>query len=108
MSSIDEYESLKHSGTWMNCLAYIRSLPNPAQIETHLKTSASHDDLRMLVFLSSSMKNQVNLLEIFNADALPIRERIKAGQAWLRLESDEQMVHTFVVNTMKDENMPRR
>ncbi|CAF1154529.1 unnamed protein product [Rotaria sordida] len=89
MSSIEEYELLKKRGTWTDRLIYIRSLPDRTQIETHLKQSA-------------------NLLDIFNADNLPVRQRGKAAEAWLRLEVDEKQVHQFVINAINNKNIPRR
>ena len=108
MSLFEEYESLKRRGTWMARLNYIRSLPDQTAIEAYLKQSVSDGDLQMFLFLSLSNKNQSNLLEIFNANHLPVRQRTKAGEAWLRLAIDEEQVHHFVTTTTIDPNIPRR
>ena len=108
MTLVEKYESLKRSGAWMDRLNYIRSLPDRTAIETYLKQSGSDDDRQMLLSLFLSSKNQVQLLERFQTDHLPVRQRIKAADAWLRLEIKEQQVHQFVVTTITDPNLPRR
>lgn len=108
MTLIEEYESLKRSGAWLDRLNYIRSLPDRTAIETYLEQSGSDDDRQMLLSLFMSNKNQVQLLGRFQTDHLPVRQRIKAAEAWLRLEINEQQVHQFVVTTSTDQNLPRR
>ena len=36
---------------------------------------------------------------------LPVRQRTKAGEAWLRLAIDEEQVHPFVTTTTIDPNI---
>jgi len=109
MSLIEKYELLKKQGSWTDRLNYILSLSDKSEIEIYLKKSSfiSYDDLQMLIFLSKSTKNQINLIEIFKTDCLPVRQRADAAKAWLQLQKDEKQVHQFVVETITDSNIPR-
>ncbi|CAF4155444.1 unnamed protein product [Adineta steineri] len=88
MSSIAKYELLKQDGTFQDRLKYVLSLGDNSEIEKYLKESllSSYDDLQMFVFLSTSTKNQKNLLEIIQIDSLPIKQRTIAAQNWIQLE----------------------
>lgn len=109
MSSIEKYELLKKEGSWIDRLKYIRSLSDKTEIEVYLKKSSitSYEDLQMLGFLSKSMKNLINLMEIVKMEALPVCQRAEAAKAWLQLQQDPKQIHQFVVETITDSNIPR-
>jgi len=109
MSSINKYESLKIDGTWIDCLKYILSLPDKTEIEKHLKESlkTSYDDLQMFIFLSKSTKNEKNLLEIFQEDSLPVKQRATAGKCWIQLEKNEKEIFDFMIKSINDKNLCR-
>ncbi|CAF1313648.1 unnamed protein product [Adineta steineri] len=109
MSSIDKYELLKREGLLIDRVKYILSLSDKTEMEIYLKTLSvkSYNDLQMLILLYKSTKNQMNLIEIFKTDSLPVRQRADAGKAWLRLQTDEKKIHQFVVETIIDVNIPR-
>ncbi len=107
MSTINKYELLKSEGTWKDRLKYILSLLDKTEIEKHLKQSSSYDDLKMLVFLSKSTKNEKNLLQIFKTDSLPIKQRAIAGKNWLKIQKNEKQIYELIVETMNDKNIPR-
>ena len=107
MSSINKYELLKNDGTWTDRVKYVSSLPDKSEIEKYLKESSSHDDLQMLLFLSKFMKNEKNLLEIFQNDSFPVKQRAIAAKTWLQLQTDENQLHQFIVETLNNKNIPR-
>ncbi|CAM4963222.1 unnamed protein product [Rotaria socialis] len=109
MFSINEYQSLKINGTWRDRLQYVLSIPNKDSIENYLKESlfSSYDDLKMLIFLSVSSKNDKNLMEIFKNDSLPIHQRISAGQYWIKFQKDEKQIHNLLVEVINDKNIAR-
>ncbi|CAF1219378.1 unnamed protein product [Adineta steineri] len=109
MSSIAKYELLKQDGTFQDRLKYVLSLGDNSEIEKYLKESllSSYDDLQMFVFLSTSTKNQKNLLEIIQIDSLPIKQRTIAAQNWIQLEKDEKQIFNFIIQNLNDKNMPR-
>ncbi|CAF3971219.1 unnamed protein product [Adineta steineri] len=107
MSTISKYELLKHEGTWFDRIKYILSLSDKNEIEKYLKQSTSYEDLQILIFLSKLTKNEKNLLEIFQNDSLPVRRRIIAGKAWLKIQNDENQIHKFIVETINDKNISR-
>ena len=109
MSSVDKYESLKDDGTWMDRIRYVLSLPDKNKIEQHLKQSSttSYDDLVMFIFLSRSTKNEKNLLEIFQTNSLPVRQRARAAKSWLELIKDEKQVFDLITDSINDKNIPR-
>jgi hypothetical protein len=109
MSTINKYESLKVDGAWIDRVKYILSLSDKNEIEKYLKESSksSYDDLQMFRFLSISTKNQKNLLEIFQTESLPVRQRAIAGKGWLQLEKDEKSILDFLVRSINDKNLPR-
>lgn len=107
MFTINKYELLKSEDTWKDSLKYVLSLLDKTEIEKHLKQSSSYDDLQMLVFLSKSTKNEKNLLEIFKADSLPIKQRAIAGKNWLKIQKNEKQIYELIVETMIDKNIPR-
>ncbi|CAF3580917.1 unnamed protein product, partial [Rotaria sp. Silwood2] len=110
MSLINEYESLKLAGTtYQDRLKYILSLSNKNEIEKYLKDSlfSSYDDLQMFISVCLSTKNDKNLLEIFKTDSLPIKQRILAGQYWIKFQKDEQKIHDFLIESINNKNLPR-
>jgi hypothetical protein len=109
MSSINKYESLKTDGSWTDRIKYAVSLSDKSELEQHLKKSSqtSYDDLQMLVFLSTSTKNEKNLLEIFRNETLPVKQRAHAGKFWTRLQKDDKQVQEFLVKSIDDKNLPR-
>jgi len=109
MSTINKYESLKVDGAWIDRVKYILSLSDKNEIEKHLKESSksSYDDLQMFRFLSISTKKQKNLLEIFQTESFPVRQRAIAGKGWLQLEKDEKSIVDFLVRSINDKNLPR-
>ncbi|CAF0890863.1 unnamed protein product [Adineta steineri] len=109
MSPISQYELLKQHGTFHDRLKYVLSLENKNEIENYLRQSltSSYDDLQMFVFLSTSTKNQKNLLEIIKTDSLPIKQRTIAAQNWIQLEKDEKQIFNFITENLNDKNMPR-
>ncbi|CAF4051216.1 unnamed protein product [Adineta steineri] len=109
MSSISQYELLKQHGTFQDRLKYVLSLEDKNEIENYLRQSltSSYDDLQMFVFLSTSTKNQKNLLEIIKIDSLPIKQRTIAAQSWIQLEKDEKQIFDFIIENLNDKNMPR-
>ncbi|CAF0890845.1 unnamed protein product [Adineta steineri] len=109
MSPISQYELLKQHGTFQDRLKYVLSLEDKNEIENYLRQSltSSYDDLQMFVFLSTSTKNQKNLLEIIKIDSLPIKQRTIAAQSWIQLEKDEKEIFDFIIENVNDKNMPR-
>jgi hypothetical protein len=109
MSVISKYESLKIDGTSIDRLKYILSLNDKNQIEKYLKESlkTSYNDLQMFIFLSNLTKNETNLMEIFQTDYLPIKQRILAGKSWIKLQKDEKQIQNFIVQTINNKNLPR-
>ena len=109
MATIETYERLKGCGAWRDRIDYVCSLPDQSEIEIYLQKSSltSYEDLQMLVFLSESTKDQPQLMGIFRADSLPVRQRIEAAKAWLRLEKDEKQIHQFVIETITASHIPR-
>ncbi|CAF3315830.1 unnamed protein product, partial [Rotaria sp. Silwood2] len=85
------------------------SLSDKNHIEKHLKESllSSYDDLQAFIFLSISTKNQINLLEIFKNDSLPVKQRAFAGQHWIQLQNDEKQIYNFLVESINDKNLAR-
>ena len=109
MSSINKYESLKSNGTLIDRIKYILSLSDKSEIEKYLKESfkSNYDDLQIFIFLSISTKNDQNLLKIFQADSLPIKQRAHAGKYWIQLQKDPKPIQDFLVETINDKNSPR-
>ena len=109
MSSISKYESLKNDGTSINRMKHILSLSDKSELEQHLKKSfqTSYDDLQALNFLSDLTKNEQNLLQIFQADALPIKQRVAAGKSWIKLQKNQQQVEILLIETINNPNVPR-
>lgn len=109
MSSIDEYERLKHIGTSRDRLKFILSLKNKNEIEKYLKEhlSLSYCDLQTFIFLSKSTKNEKNLYEIFQNGNLPTKQRCFAIKCWFKLKKNVQIIHDFVIQSINDKNLPR-
>ncbi len=109
MSLISKYESLKSDGTAVDRLKYIFSLKDKNEIEKYLKESSktSYTDLQMFIFLSNSTKNERNLMEIFQTDGLPIKQRIFAGKSWIKLQKDEKQILGFIIQTINNKTLPR-
>ena len=110
MSSITGgYELLKTDGTFVDRIKYILSLSDKSQIEKYLKESSltNYDDLKMLIFLSKLTKNQKQLLEIFENDLLPVKQRSYAGKCWIQLEKDIKQIENFLVESIKNKILPR-
>lgn len=109
MSLIEQYESLKKNGTWVDRLQFLRTLSDPVSIENYLKRpTADYEDMRLRIRFTLLNKDQGSLLEIFNQSGLPAEQRLKAAEAWLRLEKDENNVHNLIVNTIQDKSIPSR
>ena len=109
MSSISKYESLKHNGTFIDRAKYIVSLSEKSELENHLKQSlqTSYDDLKAFIFLSDWTKNEQNLLQIFQGDALPLKRRVAAGKSWIKLQKDHKQVKHLLIETINNPNVPR-
>ncbi|CAF1535427.1 unnamed protein product, partial [Adineta ricciae] len=109
MSLINQYETLKTTGSWRDQVKYVLSLSDKTEIEQHLKKSAVtiYNDLRMLVCLSASTKNEKNLLEIFSNQSYPVEQRTHAGKIWLKLQKDQQKISDFIIQTINDKTVPR-
>ncbi|CAF1325701.1 unnamed protein product [Rotaria sordida] len=109
MSSINQYELLKINGSWKDRLKYILSLTDKNDIEKHLKESSksSYDDLKMLISLSLSTKNEKNLFDIFKNNSLPTQQRASAGQRWILLQKDPKQIQNFIVESINDKSLPR-
>jgi hypothetical protein len=109
MSLISEYESLKKNGTLNDRLKFILSLKDKNEIEKYLRESlkTSYNDLQNFIFLSNLMKNEKNLLEIFQNQSLPIRQRIFAGKFWIQLQKDEKQIENFLIEIINNTNFPR-
>jgi hypothetical protein len=109
MSSINKYDSLKSDGTWTDRIKYILLLSDKTEIEKDLKQSLtlSYNDLQMYIFLSISTKNKKNLLEIFQTESLPVRQKAIAAKGWLRFQKDEKEIHNFLVESINDKTIPR-
>ncbi|CAF4467932.1 unnamed protein product [Rotaria sp. Silwood2] len=109
MSSINQYELLKINGSWKDRLKYILSLTDKNDLEKHLKQSSesSYDDLKMLISLSLSTKNEKNLFDIFKNNSLSTKQRASAGQRWILLQKDPKQIHKFIVESINDKNLPR-
>ena len=107
MPTINQYESFKIEDTWNDRIQYVLSLPDKSELENYLKQSSSYGDLKMLIFLSKSTKNAKNLLQIFQTDFLPIKQRAIAGKSWLKIQTDEKPIHVFIIEMVADRNIPR-
>jgi hypothetical protein len=53
------------------------------------------------------MKNEKNLLEIFQNQSLPIRQRILAGKFWIQLQKDEKQIENLLIEIINNPNFPR-
>ena len=109
MSSIEKYELLKKNGAWIDRIKYVLSSSVKNEIEQHLKQSSttSYDDLAMFIFLSTSIKNEKNLLEIFRTDSLTVKQRARAGKRYIELIKDEKQISDFIAESVNDKNIPR-
>jgi hypothetical protein len=109
MSVISQYESLKKNGSSVDRIKFISSLKDKNEIEEYLKESSktSYNDLQALIFLSNSIKNDKNLLEIFQTESLPIKQRVFAGKSWIKLQKDSKQIENFLVDTINNPNVPR-
>ena len=109
MSVINQYETLKTTGSWRDQVKYVLSLSNKTEIEQHLKKSAvsNYNDLRMLVSLSASIKSKKNLLEIFSNESYPVEQRTHAGKIWLKLQKNEKKISDFISQTINAKTIPR-
>ncbi len=67
----------------------------------------SYNDLQIFIFLSNLMKNEKNLLEIFQNQSLPIRQRILAGKFWIQLQKDEKQIENLLIEIINNPNFPR-
>lgn len=109
MSSLNDYELLKSNGTWKDRLKFIISSSNKDFFEKHLKESSysSYDDLEMLNFLSLFNKNEKNLIEIFENENFPIKQRFTAGHYWIQLQNDKNKIHNFIIETINNKNISK-
>lgn len=107
MFTINQYQSIKIDGTWNDLIQYVRSLSAKDELENYLKQSSSYEDLKVLIFLSKSTKNAKNLLQIFQTASLPIKQRAIAGKGWLKIQTDEKLIHHFIIDMIADRNIPR-
>ena len=109
MSLISQYESLKKNGSSVDRIKFIASLKNKNEIEQYLKESSktSYTDLQSFIFLSNSTKNDKNLLEVFQTESLPIKQRVFAGQSWIKLQKDPKQIENLLVDTINNPNVPR-